>query len=141
MIVNIFIGLLGYIFYDNMSSKEVGQRNQLDIYLSNKLGRKINFSLKFKFRIKDKMIYLHCHHWLYLLIIVGLISLFEYTIVYIKYFALGGVVQGMVKYKDWYNVVYIEDIKNEKKDDSHREIQIDNLSKKIFRVIQTFNII
>ena len=105
----IFVVLMGYTFYNILSSTETGGKNKIDIYLSKKLEKNINSSMKYKFKMGNKMIFIHIHHWLYLLIIGVSLSFIEYFL-YAKYFCFGGIIQGIVRYKDWYKVVYVQEI-------------------------------
>lgn len=93
--------LIGYTFFDLSSGDSTGDNNNFDIWVKNTFGIHISTSLKFK--IYNFII--HIHHWL---ILIGL-YLFFYSVDYnlCSLLCIGGIIQGIVCYDDWFRVVYV----------------------------------
>lgn len=96
--------LLGYTLFDTSSSDTTGGMNKFDIFICDTLGQNIRTSLKFDIGC----IKLHIHHWL--LCLFGFI-LFNYMKKYeLMYICLGGMLQGIIKYSDWKDIIMINDL-------------------------------
>lgn len=90
--------LTGYLFFELTSSDNTGGDNKFDLWISKKINRKIDSSLKFKI----KKIKIHIHHWLYCLVftISGIIFKCDSM-----YFFIGGTFHGIYKYDDWHKCI------------------------------------
>ncbi|GMI19788.1 hypothetical protein TeGR_g14630 [Tetraparma gracilis] len=98
--------LSGFLLYRLTSAPGTGQPNRLDVLLRSTLGYQGGVSLKFslgRWRV-------HLHHWLYLSVIAG----FSSGSPLVQSFCLGGSLQGVVDYTDWWNVVSYNYPKNRK---------------------------
>jgi hypothetical protein len=92
--------LFGYLFYCYTSSPKENEPNKFDQWISKKSGKNVNTSLKYKIIFKNWAIYIHIHHWLYLLI-----TLIFIKNIYIQAFIIGGIIQGITNYRDFYKVL------------------------------------
>ena len=97
--------LAGYYAYTWGSATKTGENNKLDEFLSKKLGREIKTSLKHSFDVgTSHEVYIHLHHWCYLLGASMLVPSDYFT-----YFAIGGIIQGVGGYNDWWDVITIKE--------------------------------
>ena len=101
IVYNITFVIIGYLFFDCSSSEETGGENKFDKLLSEALDYEIKTSLRFEY----SELIIHFHHWL--LCYFGFI-LFQYTEnTNISYICLGGMIQGILNYQDWKNIITI----------------------------------
>lgn len=101
--LDILLVILGYLSFEHSSSNQTGGINKFDLMLSNYLGTPINTSLRYC----GEYIHIHLHHWL--------ICFMVYCLMYynqdtwweriIMYFCLGGIIQGIINYDDWFKVI------------------------------------
>lgn len=96
--------LLGYTFFDISSSDTTGGRNKFDIFMSDIMGYDIITSLRFDIGF----IKLHLHHWL--LCLFGFLVFNYMKVNEFMYICLGGMIQGIIKYSDWKDIIVINDL-------------------------------
>ena len=94
--------ILGYAFFSYSSSDQTGGRNKFDLMMGNILDYEIVTSLKFE----CEEVIIHFHHWL--------VCLIFYFICYylgcrsLSNFLLGGIIQGIINYHDWKQIVKLK---------------------------------
>jgi len=93
--------VFGYGFYTLFSASKTGDKNRLDNILTKFLGREVSVSL----RLRVGSYTIHFHHWLYLSLIGSCSYYFDYQSNVIPFFCIGGAMQGIINYHDWYLVV------------------------------------
>ena len=103
--------IFGFSVYLILSAPKTGEKNRLDVVLTKIFKKDISVSLKYDIGTLT----IHCHHWLYLTII-GLCSYyFQFIHNTIPFFCIGGAVQGIFSYNDWYLVITRNKSKKAKK--------------------------
>jgi len=96
--------ILGYLFFSLTSSKKTKGKNKFDILLQKFLkDDTIDTSIKCEIDIDDTTINIHIHHWLVMYIIFTVADYFSFE--RIKLFSLGGIIQGIVNYNDWFEII------------------------------------
>jgi hypothetical protein len=93
---NIIYTGIGYMTYFYSNAIGTGCENKLDNWVSGRVKRNVTTSLKFNVCNYS----IHIHHWLYLFII-GIVTSFTS----LKYFCLGGMIQGLFSYDDWWQII------------------------------------
>lgn len=101
--LNLIFIIMGYLFFTLSSSNQTGGDNKFDLMLREYIGTPIDTSLRFE----HNNIHIHIHHWVVLLGIYCFIYFMEDSIQEraMMYFCLGGTIQGIVNYDDWYHLV------------------------------------
>ena len=91
----------GFTFYLAFSAPKTGQKNRLDDFLTKCFDKDISVTLKYdvgSFTI-------HLHHWLYLSMIGSFCYYFKLNENIVPFFCIGGAIQGIVSYHDWYHII------------------------------------
>ena len=88
--------IIGYTIFSYTSSDKTGGEDQ---FVNNLFDCEITTSLRFDFGT----IIIHFHHWLICLIGYWIFHYLELN--YLKYVMLGGIIQGIVNYHDWKNIL------------------------------------
>lgn len=96
--------LIGFLFFSLCSADKTKGKNKFDIFLSKYTNEEINSSLSISLDFfNNKEVELHIHHWLLLFL---LMNCFENK--KIKFLCLGGILQGIFWYDDWYKILYFK---------------------------------
>lgn len=96
--------LLGYTFFCYTSSDKTGGENKFDLMINRIFDCEITTSLRFD----CGTILIHFHHWL--LCFIGYIFFFFLNLKELSYFMLGGVIQGIVNYNDWKDIILFKQL-------------------------------
>lgn len=98
--------LIGYLFFAVCSAEKTGGENNFDKWVSEILDEDICTSLKISIDIyPDKQLLIHLHHWLLLFFVFWLSE--DLGLHRVKNLCLGGIIQGIVSYTDWYKIVSV----------------------------------
>ena len=85
--------IFGFTIYMILSAPETGAPNRFD--------ELVGFSTSLHFKIPFSTFKIHIHHWLYL----SIIRLFVSNVPLI-WFCHGGILQGIIMYRDFYRIIY-----------------------------------
>lgn len=97
--------LLGFLFFYLCSADKTKGKNKFDKLISKYTKENFDSSFKISFDFfNNKILTLHIHHWFILLLIM-----FSFKNKNIKLLCLGGIIQGISCYKDWYKLLYFDD--------------------------------
>ena len=100
LLIFITFTIISIFFWENTCGNE-GEKNKLKFF-------GYNFP-RFIFKIRNLNI--HLHHWfnLSLIIIFILIKYFlNLDLLIFLAFPIGGILQGILKYKDWYHIIWLD---------------------------------
>lgn len=89
----------GFLVYDRCSAPGTGEKNRFDQWVGERLSWPA-FSTSLQFRLGAGW-RLHVHHWLYLATAAWFVEEACFRAA-----CLGGMVQGVWRYEDWYRVVW-----------------------------------
>ena len=93
---------IGYSMFSMSSSNVTKQPNKFDTFVSEYLDCEFSTSLRWKGEIME----IHIHHWI---ICLGLYLWFNHLGLYrLSLVALGGFIQGIVRYNDWFEIVQVK---------------------------------
>lgn len=103
IVYNVTFVTLGYLFFSYSSADKTGGENKLDKLISETL----NYEIKTSLRVEYDEIIIHLHHWI--LCYLGFILLQYTKNTNVSYLCLGGMIQGILNYSDWKNIITLKD--------------------------------
>ncbi len=96
--------IMGYLLFSLTSSDETKGKNKFDIFIQDFFKEDtFNTSIQCEIDIQDTLVKIHIHHWL-IMYFVFVLAKYN-SLERIKFFALGGIIQGIVNYSDWFKII------------------------------------
>lgn len=99
--IDVSLIILGYTFFSYSSSDKTGGENKFDQLIKQITNWEIRTSLKFSY---DEII-IHFHHWL--ICLIGYFIFYHLGCYKITYLCLGGIIQGIINYDDWKDIIIV----------------------------------
>lgn len=103
--------LLGYLFFTLTSANKTGDNNKFDVWISELIQTEIDTSLRYKINVYSGEIHIHIHHWCIMTFMYILFYYFQFE--YLTLFCIGGILQGILCYDDWFKVISFSDYRCE----------------------------